>query len=316
MKLHMPETPDADEIEDRKVAQRRLSTYSTQALLVGAKSEQVHILYTDFKQALDISDRLYQLASHLTTPQGALISGPPGSAKTTVANYFIRSLPKSSLFDKNFGVLLIRLRANPSPGLIVSLLLHAVQYPFTQVRQGRVYSMRDIAFDALKQKGTKLIFVDQAHCLANQTRPRRSEQIETAASDILTELMDATGIALVFLADQSFGGLEAVDKALADRISVRHQMRHFSNDGWWLAFLKAFAESFKDIDLMALCKTDIAKLTYTATNGNLRSFRRLSTEAILVAVDAEATLLTRGHLALAYDRIAGPNAARINPYAP
>lgn len=315
MKLHIPEAPDADEIEDRKVAQRRLSTYSTQALLIGAKSEQVHILYTDFKEALDISDRLYQLASHLTTPQGALISGPPGSAKTTVANYFIRSLPHSTLFDKNFGVLLIRLRANPSPGLIVSLLLHAVQYPFTQVRQGRVYSMRDIAFDALKQKGTKLIFVDQAHCLTNQTRPRRSEQIETAASDILTELMDATGMALVFLADQSFSGLEAVDKALADRISVRHQMRHFSNDAWWLAFLKSFSESFKDIGLTVLCQPEIAKRTYTATNGNLRSFRRLITEATLVAVDAGATALTEKHLALAYERIAGPNAARINPYA-
>jgi len=316
MKLYTPEAPDDDEVEDRKVAQRRLSTYSTQALIVAAKCEQIHILYPDFKQALDISDRLYQLAGHLTTPQGALISGPPGSAKTTVANYFIRSLPKSSLFDKNFGVLLVRLRANPSPGLIVSLLLHAVQYPFTQVRLGRVYSMRDIAFDALKQKGTRLIFVDQAHCLAHQTRTRKPEQIETAASDILSELMDATGIALVFLADQSFSGLEAVDKALADRISVRHQMRHFSNDPWWLAFLHAFAESFKDVDLTMLCQTAIANQTYTATNGNLRSFRRLITEAILVTVDAGATVLTREHLTLAYDRIAGPNAARINPYAP
>lgn len=315
MRLHIPDAPDDDELEERTVTQRRLSTYSTQALMIGAKSEQVHILYTDFKQGLEISDRLYQLASHLTIPQGALISGPPGSAKTTLANYFIRSLPPSSLFDKNFGALLIRLRANPSPGLIVSLLLHAVQYPFTQVRQGRIYSMRDIAFDALKQKGTKLIFVDQAHCLTNQTRPRRSEHIETAASDILTELMDATGIALVFLADQSFSGLETVDKALADRVSVRHHMRHFSDDAWWLAFLTAFSDSFKDVDMKLIYRPEIAKQNHTATSGNLRSFRRLITEAILVAVDAGESELSLNHLALAYERIAGKSAARINPYA-
>jgi len=95
--------------------------------------------------------------------------------------------------------------------------------------------MRDIAFESLQQLGTRIIFIDQAHVLAQTTRSSRSTKgaLETTASEVLRDLMDETGIALVFLASSGFSGLEAVDESLADRVSVRLRLQHFEDDPLW-----------------------------------------------------------------------------------
>lgn len=287
--------------EERATKERRLFMYSVEALAAAAVVDRVHAVFPEFRRALAAFDRIYQLSGELQTPQGALVTGPPGSGKTTLATYFARSLPPGSLFESGYGALLIRLRANPTAGLIVSLLLRAVKYPFTHVRRSRVYTMRDIAFEAIAQKGSRIVFVDQAHCLSTQVKAR-VDVAETAASDTLRELMDETKVGLVLLADDNFKGLEQVDKALADRVSVRLQLTYFADDATWEAFLKAFANNVQIVDIQLLCATGMPACTHLATGGNRRSFRRLITEAVLIAVDAKCKAVTKEHMHLAFER--------------
>ena len=218
-----------DDADERKTKERRLFMYSEVALMNAESAERVHVMFPEFRRGLDAFDRVYQLSGRLDTPQGILVYGPPGSSKTTVAKYFIRSLPQSQFFAKGYGAIFLRLRANPTQGLIISSLLRAVDYPFTEVRRSRVYTMRDIAFEALRQKGTKLVFVDNGHCLAHQARTRSAQVVETPASETLREMMDEARIGLVLLADTALKNLESVDAALADRISVRLAMNHFDD---------------------------------------------------------------------------------------
>lgn len=305
---------DGDE-DDKQIRSRRLLTYSTEALIAAERIERVYVAFPEFKQALEVCDRIYQLSRRLNTPQGALITGAPGTSKTTISEYFSRSLPPNELFDKGYGSLTIRLRANPSAGLIVSSLLRALDYPFTAVAKNRVTTMRDVAFDALVQKGTKVIFVDQAHCLATQHRIRRSDQIETVASDLLTELMDRTKIGLILLADASFSGLKEVDKALADRIPTHLQMTQFANDATWRGFLGAFVKQMADtLDAKAMLSEKCMLATYHATDGNRRAFRRLVVEIGLVTLQAGVQVVTLDHMRTAYDRVSGLSTARANPY--
>ena len=301
--------------EERKTRERRLFMYSLEALAAAALVERAHVMFPEFERALAAFDRIYQLSGELETPQGALLTGPPGSSKTTLAMYFAKSLPQGNLFDIGYGAICIRLRANPTSGLVVSLLLRAVKYPFTEVRKSRVYTMRDIAFEAISQKGTKIVFVDQAHCLSTQVRPRHADVAETAASDTLRELMDETKVGLVLLADASFNGLDSVDQALADRVSVRLAMTHFADDVFWMAFLQAFSKKVQIVDISVICSADGAARTHLATGGNRRSFRRLITEAVLIAVDARCKALTLAHLRLAFDRVRGDAVEKANPYA-
>lgn len=300
--------------EERRTKERRLFTYSAAALAAAENVERVYVMFEEFKFALDACDRIYQLSRHLQTPQGALVSGPPGSCKTTLAEYFLKSLPPSNLFEVDCGAIAIRLRANPVQGLIVSLLLRALKYPFTEVRKSRLYTMRDLAFEAISAKGVKLVFVDQGHCLATQAKPKATDVHENAATDTLREMMDATNVGLVILADSSFTTLEQVDPALADRVSVRLSLSHFSNDGHWVAFLTSFVSSATVCDLTFLTGDTGMAATHAATAGNRRSFRRLVTEAVLVSIDAGQPRVTRSHMRLAFERVRGVEATTANPY--
>ena len=300
--------------EERRTKERRLFMYSVDALIAAEAVERVYVMFTEFDVALKACDRIYQLSRKLETPQGALVTGPPGASKTTLGTYFAKSLPESSLFENGYGAILIRLRANPTQGLVVSLLLRAVKYPFVDVRKSRVYTMRDIAFEAILARGTKIVFVDQGHCLSTQPRAKHGDVTETAATDTLRELMDQAKVGLVILADSSFRGLESVDAALADRISVRLSLTHFQEDGHWLAFLRSFASKVTIIDCSVIASDPCANLTYVATVGNRRSFRRLITESVLICVNSQAAILTIEHLRLAWERTRGTASAMNNPY--
>lgn len=300
--------------DDRTTQARRQVMYSPEALAAAEAADRIYVMFPEFKRALTAFDRIYQLSGQLETPQGALIQGPPGTSKTTLAKYFAKSLPQTTLFDIGYGALFIRLRANPTQGLVVSQLLRAVKYPFTEVRKNRVYTMRDIAFEALAQKGTRIVFVDQAHCLSTQARMRHSDVPESAATDTLREMMDETKVGVVLLADAMFKGIEQVDAALADRISVRLTMSHFIEGEVWLAFLDAFSRKIDVVD-MSVIAGEAAAASYKATEGNRRTFRRLMTEGVLIAIDARCKVLGVDHLKLAFERTRGDGSPKANPYA-
>lgn len=305
---------DPVELEDRATRERQLKQYSNEALQRAAQVEQVYVLFPQFGICLAACDRAFQLSRALNTPQGILITGAPGTSKTTVAKYFISSLPQSDLFEKGFGALLIRLRNSPTTTHVVSALLRALRYPFVSVRRNNVHAMRDLCFESIRQRGTRLIFFDQAHCLSHRPVRSKKDVDETTVSDLLTEMMDETGASLCLLADSQFQGLEAVDRALADRVTTREVLEHFRKDEIWAAFLNAFARQTKAIDLSCLSTPELQAQTHSATHGNRRQLRRLLVEATLVAVDAQSAAIDRSHLSTAFSRVTGTGNQAANPY--
>ena len=309
------EIDDPIEIEERQTRARRMSQYGLPALEAGALVEQVYVNFSQFRSCLNAFDRVFQLAKTLETPHGILIKGPPGSSKTTLATYFIKSLPASSLFETGFGAITIRLRTSPAQGHIVSSLLQALKYPFTNVKRNRVFAMRDVAFEALKQRGTRIVFVDQAHCLTTQKRTRHMDVVENSASDTLREMMEETRVGLILLADSSFRGLEYVDQALDDRVSIKMSLSHFLNDGEWHGFLTAFCSAVSCVNLVLLMNSHVAERTLLATNGNRRAFRRLIVEAVMIAIQENQKVVSEDHLNRAFKVVNGTGSSRTNPYA-
>ncbi|WP_153117011.1 ATP-binding protein [Rhodocyclus tenuis] len=305
---------DPVEAEERTTRSRQLQQYCAGALQIAAAVERVFVLFPQFGACLAACDRAFQLSRTLNTPQGILIKGEPGSGKTTVAKYFIRSLPQSDLFDHGFGALLIRLRTAPTTAQAVGAMLRAVKYPFTSVKRTNVHTMRDIAFESIQHHGTRIIFIDQAHSLSYQAGQKRKDVNETTVSDLLVELMDQTGVSLCLLADANFTRLEDVAPALASRVTVREALSEFRNDEYWAGFLCAFARQAKAIALDCLTLPDIQQRTYTATMGNRRRFRRLIVEAVLIASDGGAAAVAKEHLARAFALVTGTASEAPNPY--
>lgn len=309
---------DAAEEEARQIAARRMFTYSVRALLAADEVDRKYVLFPDLQAVLFALDRAYQLAMRISRPQGILVFGPPGSSKTSISQYFQKSLPESKDIIEGHGALIVRLRSNPCAGAVVSLLLRAVKHPFTSVPKRHVDSMRDIAFQGLQELGTRMIFIDQAHVLEQSVRKSRRASngaAETTASEVLRDLMDETGIALVFLASDAFGGLERIDDSLADRVSVRLNLSHFGDDPVWAHFLTQIGHGTKCIDFKILADRNFATLTHRAVLGNRRRTKLLLTEAVLVAIDAGAAAVERQHFETAFQRISGVLNQVVNPYA-
>lgn len=314
MALDVIDTGDELNDEDRDVQARRMSMYSRGAINAARAVSNAYILFPQVKAALTAFDRVYQLSRDVAIPQGVLLLGPPGSSKTSAAHYFMQSLPAAPDVVDGFGALYVRMRPGATAGLIVSQVLNAVRHPFTNVRHDRLTPMRDIACEALQHKGTRLLFVDEAQCLALRGRGRLVDERDTSAANMLREIMDRAGVGLVLLADQRLPGLDHVDRALADRVSVRLSLSHFDNDAAWSAFLTGLTRSVDKPNLTLFNTLAARAATHTATAGSRRATMRLVVEAVLIAVDAEAAELTQAHLRLAFQRTRGPGHELPNPY--
>ncbi len=307
---------DSLEEDEQKLQQRRIFMYSPAAIRAAAEVDRRMVNYQAFADAMQGIDRVFQLGRELTVQQGLSVTGPSGSGKTALARYFLSSLPKSTLFEDGYGAFAIRLPSRPTVGQVVGTLLRRLRYPFPQVNGRTLDAKRQVLIDAFGQKGTRLIFVDEAHHLLAQGRAHaRDAAVFGNVSDLLRELMDEARVALVLLGTDELDELARIDEHLANRVSARLQLKGLDSPAHWHGFVRSFIRSSSAVDLGFLSAPVEAQRLYTATHANLRSFKRLVTEAVLVALDDGKKAVAVEHLRLAYDRVNGKDAGVENPYA-
>jgi len=305
---------DVPDEEERRVRERRLFTYSVAALKVASTVDRVCIVHPDFKASLAGCDRAFQLSRELSQQQAIVLAGSTGVGKTALIRYFCASLPKSSLFEQGFGAIAIRLPSKPTVGHLVGAMLRQLRHPFPQVTGHTLAIKRDILIESLRQRGTRLLFIDEAHYLREQAKLRSRAIDGTSVTDCLRELIDEVPLGLCLSGTSDLLQLHETDSHLDNRVSARFQLRDFSDGSMWKAFLSAFRKHCTHIDLSVIEGQESARRLYTATTGNLRIFKRLVTEAVLVGVEANASVLTDEHFARAFDRVSGDVKRNGNPY--
>lgn len=310
-----PHFDDIEIDEDAGLQARRVQTYGSEALRLGLKVDTIFVLHTRFKEGLSDLDRIFQIARDVSMPHGLRLVGATGVGKSALLRYFFESLPRSTLFSPGYGCVRIRATARPTAGQLIAALLRGYRYPFASVSERTIYMRKDQAIDLVRLKGTRLIFVDEAHNLMHQVRRRGNGSVEPDATVFLCELMDETNAALVLGGSQELDQLENIDSYLADRVSGRVELRYFEPNSQWIAFLLAFSKACTWFDLKVIENSAQAKLLHTATGGNPRRLKCLLTEAVLVAAEAKCTSVSIEHLKAAHLLVYGVHGLRTNPYA-
>ena len=306
---------DVPDEEERRVRERRMFTYSVRALKVAASVDRVCIVHPDFKASLSGCDRIFQLCRELSQQQAMVIAGPTGVGKTALIKYFRASLPKSSLFEQGFGATAVRLPSKPNLGHFVGAMLRQLRHPFPQVSHHTLSIKRDVLIDALRQRGTRMLFLDEAHNLRDQSKIRSRAFDGTNVTDCVRELVDEVPLALCMSGTEELLQLQELDRHLDNRVSARFQLTDFSDGPMWKAFLSAFRKHCSLIDLSIIETADQSRKLHVATSGNLRQFKRLVTEAVLICADSGVDALVEAHLLKAFDRISGDVKRIGNPYA-
>lgn len=301
-------------VEDIEIQRRRLAVYSIEALKAAIVVDKIHLAHPDFKNALYAFDRVFQLAPEMDMAQGMLLLGPTGVGKTAVFKYFRDSLPHSTLFAQDYGVLGLRCPRRPTLGFLISTLLRAYKYPFYSGTEKQLYSRRDTLLEVIKEKKTRLLFFDEASGLLNAITKLTTLNGESDVSDFFRELIDRCRVGLVFASNANATSLEDLDEALASRITVRQEMREFKADAGWLGVLSAFAKQCNSYDVSFIENPSIANSLHKVTRGNLRTLKRLIIEAVLIGVDSGKQNLDHEILAKAFDLNFGNSSGITNAF--
>lgn len=305
---------DPEDKNERQVRERRFFMYSPAALTVADQIERIYINHHSFKSALASIDRIFQLGSRTTVPQGMMLIGEPGTGKSCVMKLFQAYAPRDALFSPSASTILIRLQEKPSVGRILTHILRQLDYPFSNVPRHAVGLKRDIAIEAIKQKRHRLLMVDEAHHLVHARHANKDWHEGNEVSEFLREVMDECQLGLVLAATHTLDQLADIDRHLCSRVSARIELKDFSKGPEWIAFLQAYVQQCKAFDLKGIENPRSASMWLAASNGNLRVFKQLLVEGVLIAVDDGKRSIELPHLKTAFERVFGTDTRRQNPF--
>lgn len=312
-KILFEEIPGIDELtdEDRAIEARRLDFYCKEALRIGKLVDSIYLLHDQFRVAVRACDRIFQISKELGTGHGLRLYGPSGTGVSSVYKYFSKSLPSSTLFSPGWGCIGVRAYPKTSAGHLVGGLLRAYKYPFTRLTEQVVYEKRSLVFELVRQKGTRLIFVDKAQHLL---RGERKGCVSPTGNDFLCELIDETNVGIVLAGDEELAIDERLAEAIKSKITGRLELQPFKASAQWEGVVKSFVKNCVWIDLTLLLLPGQLKTLHGATDGNMRALKRLITEAVMVCVQQKQRAVSREHMKEAFDLVFGTTSNRINPY--
>lgn len=297
-----------------QIRTRRLFMYSDAAINAGIKVDRIFVNHTAAKQCLEAFDRVYQLSRTITSPPGIRLVGPTGSGKSTLIRYFRSSLPSDGLLDENTRTLYLRVQERPAVGRFISTMLQLIHYPFASVNGQNEYAKKKILQDALRDKGTKMLFLDEAHHLC-QIRPyARNDKVSTNATDFIRELIDEVPLSAVLAGDKILDRLPEVDAHLAARTQVRLALADFDANQVWNGIVSAILKHDLGIKMDKLLVDPELVRLHAASEGNLRRLKWLVSEVVMVATEAKALEVGIDHMSVAFQRVHGPDSMRTNPF--
>jgi DNA transposition AAA+ family ATPase len=302
-------------LDETDVAARRLQTYSQQALDVGLPMDNLFVVHQEFSDAVKGVDRIFQLATKVNMAHGMWIVGPPGTGKTALLEYFQRSLPQSNLFAPGLGAVYVRVPHRAAAHSLISSLLRHYGYVHKRITTDTIDYRLMILAEAIRQKGTRVILIDEAQNLFDKGSGWRSSESEgNRSTDLIRQIMDLTRVGLVFAGVGVLENMRDFDPALANRVNGRYQLSLFKYDTQWIRLLKSMVMQASSFDISVILQKDVCQIIHKCTGGNLRNLKRLVTEMVLVAVDSNAQAVDSSHLSIAYQRVNGALSDKGNPF--
>jgi hypothetical protein len=270
----------------------------------------LRIYYPRMNQVLQLVDECHHSTKTSERPLCLRISGPSGSGKTTIVKIHSRKYPD---IDTSTGtekpVIYSRIPCPAYIGGLASKLLHDLGDPFYN-KSAKITLHTQRLYALLKACNVRIIFLDEVQHLVD----RNSQKLLRDSSDWFKELIDETGIPIVFLGMPDSNRIFIENEQLSNRVRLVEEISPFEYDETFRKFLYLFDLSLPIKESSCLADSDISKRIFISTKGLIKHVRDLIVESSTIAIQNNSNRISIPMLAQAFNKILH-NQYETNPFS-
>ena len=151
----------------------------------------------------------------------------------------------------------------------------------------------------LKECKVEIIFLDEVQHLVD----RNSQKLLRDSSDWFKELIDETGIPIIFLGMPDSDKIFLENEQLNKRVRFVEKTKEFDNDDTFRKFLYLYDMALPLEESSCLAESDMSCRLYNSTKGNIKNIHDLLVEGVSIAIVNNATRITMPMFAKAHNKI-------------
>ncbi|HSH71641.1 MAG TPA: TniB family NTP-binding protein [Methylophilaceae bacterium] len=282
------------------------------------KLDDLFVVHTRTKEALDRLNSIYKRAAGRGKPTGITLTGESGTGKTELLEDFASQYPSSRLEDKmQISVLLVTVPAIPNSRNLAAAILEAMGAPEGSERESEAHKTRRV-IELFKAVGVKMLILEEYQHFADKT-----DKSLVIAADWLKVLLDKTKIIVVISGLPTTRLALEKNEQLARRFSAQIEMSRFdwkkeSDRIDFRRILHSFQSVMDEFSLPKLASEEYAFRFFIATGGLICHIKTILVEATWICMDKKSSVIELDDFAVAWQNVisifAKNNQSNLNPF--
>lgn len=262
-------------------------------------TDSIRISYPKLQEMLSLVTDCHNSTKTQARPTCMRVCGASGTGKSNLYELYSKKYPViNDITGTIKPVLYSRI---PCPAYIGGLppqLLYDLGDPFySKTRTTTLQTKR--LYNLLKECKVEIIFLDEVQHLVD----RNSHKLLRDSSDWFKDLIDETGIPIIFLGIPDSDKIFIENEQLSNRVRYVQTTKEFDNDDTFRKFLYLYDMALPLEESSSLADSDMCCRLYNSTKGNVKNIHDLLVESVSIAIANNATRITMPIFAKAHNRI-------------
>jgi hypothetical protein len=262
-------------------------------------TDGIRISYPKLQEMLSLVADCHNSSKTQARPTCMRVSGASGTGKSNLYEIYSKKYPVvNDINGTNIPVLYSRIPCPAYIGGLPSQLLYDLGDPFYNKSKTIILQTKRL-YNLLKACKVEIIFLDEVQHLVD----RNSHKLLRDSSDWFKELIDETGLPIIFLGIPDSDKIFIENEQLNKRVRYVQTTKEFDNDDTFRKFLYLYDMALPLEESSSLADSDMCYKLYNSTKGNVKNIHDLLVECVSIAIANNTTRITMPMFARAHNKI-------------
>ncbi len=262
-------------------------------------TDSIRISYPKLQEMLSLVADCHNSSKTQARPTCMRVSGESGTGKSNLYEIYSKKYPVANdINGTNIPVLYSRIPCPAYIGGLPSQLLYSLGDPLYNKTKTIILQTKRL-YNLLKACKVEIIFLDEVQHLVD----RNSHKLLRDSSDWFKELIDETGIPIIFLGIPDSDKIFIENEQLNKRVRYVQTIKDFDNDDTFRKFIYLYDMALPLEESSSLADSDMCYRLFNSTKGNIKNIHDLLVECVSIALANNATRITMPMFAKAHNKI-------------